>query len=222
MIAFPLVATLLIALHGDAWTRPRPLLLASLFLVWALRLGLHLFVRIRSNPEDPRYLKLIRLWESRADRNFYFLFLFEGLLVAILSVPLYVAFFSETQKLSIFAWVGAAIFCLALLLEILADSQLSRFRKANAGRGQVCDVGLWKYSRHPNYFFEILVWFSFGVFVLDLSAWGLCSGVVMGLLIYFVTGVPPSEAQSLASRGELYRAYQKRTSILVPWFVKRE
>jgi steroid 5-alpha reductase family enzyme len=107
--------------------------------------------------------------------------------------------------------------------EAVADAQLRAFKAHPASKGRVCAFGLWKYSRHPNYFFEWVVWIGYAVFALG-SPWGwagLASPLLMLFFLLRVTGIPPSEARALATRGDEYRDYQRRTSVFVPWFPKK-
>jgi steroid 5-alpha reductase family enzyme len=104
--------------------------------------------------------------------------------------------------------------------EALADRQLESFKRDPQNRGRVCDVGLWRYSRHPNYFFEWLIWLSYALYA-STSPAGWAAWIAPALILYFllrVTGIPATEAQALRSRGDAYRRYQARTSPFVPWF----
>jgi steroid 5-alpha reductase family enzyme len=116
--------------------------------------------------------------------------------------------------------VATALWVLGVLGEATADAQLQVFKKIASNKGRVCDVGLWRYSRHPNYFFEWIIWCGYGLFAVT-TPWGL-SGLIapalMFLLLYFVSGIPLNEAQSLKSKGALYVEYQKRTSKFFPWW----
>ena len=119
-------------------------------------------------------------------------------------------------------WLGCALWLVALGGETLADRQLAAFKDDPANRGKVCDSGLWRYSRHPNYFFEWLVWVSFFLFALP-SPWGWTTIFAPALMLFFllrVTGIPYTEQQSLRSKGDAYRAYQRVTSPFIPWFPK--
>jgi len=113
---------------------------------------------------------------------------------------------------------GALLWLIAIGGESLADSQLSAFRNRPENQGKVCDRGLWKYSRHPNYFFEWMIWVAFAVVALgSTGGWlGTLSPIIMYYLLTQVTGIPPAETQSLKSRGDAYRAYQARTSAFFP------
>ena len=115
---------------------------------------------------------------------------------------------------------GAALWLLALAGEARADRELAAFKRDPANQGRVCDRGLWRYSRHPNYFFEWLVWVAYFVFALA-SPWGWIA--ILGpasilFLLLRVTGIPMTEEQSIRSRGDAYRRYQRTTSAFVPWF----
>ena len=119
-----------------------------------------------------------------------------------------------------FAIGGIALWLIGLLGESLADRQLARFRADPANKGKVCRTGLWNYSRHPNYFFEWLVWVGYAVFALG-SPWGWLGLLAPALMLHFlrnVTGIPMTEELSLKSKGDAYREYQRTTSAFVPWF----
>ncbi|RYZ63595.1 MAG: DUF1295 domain-containing protein, partial [Proteobacteria bacterium] len=118
--------------------------------------------------------------------------------------------------------VGVCLFIAGLLGETVADRQLKNFVRERDNRGLVCEVGLWNYSRHPNYFFESVIWLGLGTFALGSpgGAWALISTGILITLITQVTGVPYAEKQSIKSKGDLYRAYQATTSAFVPWFKK--
>jgi steroid 5-alpha reductase family enzyme len=120
-------------------------------------------------------------------------------------------------------WLGFSVWLVAILGESLADRQLAAFKADPSNRGKVCSAGLWKFSRHPNYFFEWLVWVALFLFALP-APWGWTTIFAPALMLFFllrVTGIPYTEQQSLRSRGEAYRSYQRTTSAFVPWFPKR-
>ena len=119
-------------------------------------------------------------------------------------------------------YLGIVVWCLAIAGESLADYQLHQFRQQENTRGQVCQTGLWYYSRHPNYFFEWLHWWSY-VCLAITGSWGWLTIFAPLSMLYFilkVTGIPPTEKQALKSRGEAYRRYQQTTSAFFPWFPK--
>ena len=114
---------------------------------------------------------------------------------------------------------GALLWCFSVGNTILTDRQLAQFRAIPDHRGKTCRVGWWRYSRHPNYFFEWLHWWSYVVLAAGSPFWWatLAAPATMLYLLFRVTGIPPTEAQALASRGEDYRSYQRTTSMFFPW-----
>jgi steroid 5-alpha reductase family enzyme len=120
-------------------------------------------------------------------------------------------------------WVGIALWIAAASLEATADRQLAAFRRDPVNRGRVMARGLWRWSRHPNYFFQTLTWVAYALIAVA-APWGWLAFLAPALILYlvlFVTGVPPAEESSLRSRGDDYRRYQERTSVFVPWPPKR-
>jgi steroid 5-alpha reductase family enzyme len=118
--------------------------------------------------------------------------------------------------------IGVVIALMAMLGEMLADYQLNQFKKSAESKGKTCRSGLWRYSRHPNYFFDWLWWSGLALMATQSPhGWvGWASPMLILWLIFKVTGIPASEAQSLLTRGEEYRQYQQQTSVFVPWFPK--
>jgi len=126
--------------------------------LWGLRLGLHLALRAARGPEDARYTRLKRRWGGNIRVKFLGLFLFQGLLDLALAWPFLVACLDRRPHLQGLAWAGAAVWAASLAGEALADAQLTRFKARAHDRGQVCAAGLWRWSRHPNFFFQWLAW----------------------------------------------------------------
>lgn len=169
--------------------------------------------------EDSRYRELRRRWREKGREQLTFAIFYQAqaLLAAMLSVPALLASFNGSGSLAAVQWVGVALWTVAATLEWTADRQLARF-KASGGEG-VMDRGLWRYSRHPNYFFQTLTWVAYALIAVA-APWGWLAFLAPALILYlvlFVTGVPPAEESSLRSRGDAYRRYQKRTSVFVPW-----
>jgi steroid 5-alpha reductase family enzyme len=192
-------------------------------LLWSLRLGTTILRRVRHHhpQEDARYATLRERWPT--PRHFLAFFQIQAAVAAWFTIPFWFACFGEGTGES-WTLAGAALAALALVGEAIADAQLARFKSNPANRGKVCEIGLWRYSRHPNYFFEALVWVGFALSALGHS-WGWVVVTCPLLMLYFllcVTGIPLTEAHSLRSRGEAYRAYQRRTSAFIPWFPKSD
>ena len=204
---------------------PRRVLIASMFAAHGLRLGWHLAKRIIGEPEEGRYTQLRKEWGASGNLNLKFLgfFEFQAVLNAFLTLPLLLACFNRAPQLHPLEIAGAALFVAGLLGETVADAQLAAFKRDPANKGAVCDVGLWRYSRHPNYFFEWLIWIAYAVFAVA-SPHGWIAMAMPVLMLHFlinVTGIKATEEQALRSKGERYRLYQARTSGFVPWFPKR-
>jgi steroid 5-alpha reductase family enzyme len=189
--------------------------------IWGLRLALHLWRRVRAEPEDGRYRALRARWGA-AQARWFGLFQFQAGLIALFCVPFLVAAGNPSVRP---AWLVAAlvIFVVSIGGEDIADGQLARFRADPANRGRTCRLGLWRYSRHPNYFFEWLHWFTYVAIAIGAphAVWSLAGPVVMFVFLRWVSGIPFTEAQALRTRGEDYRDYQRRTSILFPWPPRR-
>jgi steroid 5-alpha reductase family enzyme len=212
------------ATTGAGWG-PRRALMAALVGIWSVRLGTHLYRRVRSHHpvEDARYQSMRVLWSADFGRKMGIFFQQQAISVVILGLPFLLIARNPATEFHVLEIAGAALWLVALFGESLADAQLAAFKQNPANAGQVCAVGLWAHSRHPNYFFEWCVWLGFFVFACA-SPWGwtslICPLGILYLLLN-VTGVPMAEAQSLKSRGDAYRAYQQRVSAFVPWFSKK-
>jgi steroid 5-alpha reductase family enzyme len=190
-------------------------------MTWSLRLGTHIFVRVlKHHPkEDVRYEGLRARWSGSG--MFLLFHELQAIIVAIFSIPFLLAAWSP-RPLGLLDLAGLAIVLLALLGESIADHQLRLFKTDPANRGRVCNLGLWHFSRHPNYFFEFLVWIGFAIASLK-TPYGWITCVCPLLMYYFltkVTGIPLTEEYSLKSKGDAYREYQRTTSAFIPWFRK--
>ncbi len=211
------------ALAADGYP-PRRAALALLASFWGLRLALYLLVnRVLRGPEDGRYRMLREQWGERAPLYFFLFFQMQALWAILFSIPFLVVADHSNPVWSPFDTGGVLLWLMAVLGEALADAQLARFRAAPEHRGKTCREGLWRYSRHPNYFFEFLHWWAY-VLLGAGAPYGwltLLGPVAMLLFLYKITGIPYTEKQALASRGEDYRQYQESTSALIPWFPKK-
>jgi steroid 5-alpha reductase family enzyme len=172
--------------------------------------------------EDTRYAELRRRWRERGREQLTFAIFYEAqaLLAAMLAVPFVLAAFNRQHGLQPLEWIGAAVWVVAFAGGWLADEQLRRFKADPANKGQTMRSGLWRLSRHPNYFFQSLAWIAYAL-VASAAPWGFIgflSPIVIIPLILFVTGIPPAEEASVRSRGDDYRRYQRETSPFIPWF----
>ncbi len=196
-------------------------LVGVLAAAWAVRLGLHLWRRIHGKEEDGRYQAMRAYFGERAGLAFFVFFQMQAVFVVVFTAPV-VAAIARPGALGWRDGLGVLIWAVALGGEALADHQLAAFKRDPGTAGQVCRRGLWRYSRHPNYFFEWVHWFTYLVIGGALGTalgWAALAGpaVMLGFLLV-VTGVPYTEKRALASKGEAYRRYQRETSAFIPWF----
>jgi steroid 5-alpha reductase family enzyme len=192
---------------------------------WSFRLTWYLIRdRLIGKPEDGRYQMLRKSWGAQAQPWFFLFFQFQGWLVVFFSAP-FVIIASTSNTFG--AWydiLALVIWLTALSGETIADAQLEKWRNNTDNKGRTCRAGLWRYSRHPNYFCEWLLWFAYVALAASSAWWPITLIVPMVLLflILKVTGIPYTEKRALASRGDDYRAYQRTTSAFIPWFPKSE
>ena len=202
----------------------RKLIALTMALLWSLRLGTYLFIRVKKHHphEDVRYEVLREKWQSQLARNFFFFFQAQAVLIVLLSVPVLLACTNSAPQLGIIEWIGFGLWLLGIGGEALSDAQMQRFKSDPQNKGKVCQIGLWRYSRHPNYFFESVVWWGFWLFACG-SSWGWITFYAPAMILYFllrVTGIPLTEECAVKSKGDAYREYQRTTSAFVPWWPK--
>lgn len=218
--------TVIAGLFGLTALTPRSsfLPIALVVVVWSTRLAAHLVGRgAATGSEEGRYVTLRQRWALQASRKFFIFFQAQAALAALLSSAFVISFVSEP-------WDGGALRAIGMIVaivgvggEALSDAQLARWKRDPSNRGKVCDAGLWAYSRHPNYFFEWCVWIGYALYGLAFhGGWiaVLGQGVILAS-IFGVTGIPPTEAQAIQSKGEAYRRYQQRVSKFFPLPPKR-
>ena len=198
----------------------RQWLVAAFVAAWSLRLGVHIAERTAGITDDPRYAAFAEEWGIHAPRRMFLFLQNQGFGSIPLVFAIFVAAHVPSPDLRLQDYLGALVLLLGIVGEAFADTQLKQFRERPGSRGLVCDIGLWRWSRHPNYFFEWLGWLAYPVIAISPDyAWGwaaLLAPAFMYWILVYVTGIPPLEAQMLRSRGERYRDYQSRTSIFFP------
>jgi steroid 5-alpha reductase family enzyme len=207
---------------ADAAPNPRQWLVAALVAIWSVRLGLHIAVRTAAITDDPRYAAFAREWGVDSPRRMFVFLQNQGFGSIPLVFAIFVAARFPLTALRFQDYLGALILLIGIAGEALADAQLRNFRIDPANKGRVCDVGLWRWSRHPNYFFEWFGWLAFPLFAIDAGGnypWGwfaLLAPVCMYWLLVHVSGVPPLEEHMLRTRGDRFRVYQRQTSVFFP------
>lgn len=197
--------------------------IALMPLAWGLRLGTYLWRRNHGKPEDGRYTTLRQEWGEAAPWRMWRFFQIQVVFSLLIAVGLWAAS-RRTDDLP-WPWFALAVglWCVSLVGEALADAQLARFKANPAHRGRVCRSGLWRYSRHPNYFFECLHWAAY--IPLAWGDWTVALAclppAVMAFLLLKLSGVPATEAQAAKTRPE-YAEYIRTTSAFIPWPPKRD
>lgn len=201
---------------------PRGILVCGLVLAWGLRLAFHIFVRNRNRSEDFRYAKWRRDWGRLfALRSYLQVFLLQGLILLVVSYPLMLVNRTPGRSLGALDFVGAAVWALGFIFETVGDAQLLRFKRAPENKGKIIMTGLWRITRHPNYFGEATMWW--GIFLIALGAADGWTAVISPLLITFlllrVSGVRMLEKKYEGNPE--FKAYARRTSAFLPWFPKK-
>jgi steroid 5-alpha reductase family enzyme len=211
----------LFALLGPAPLQIR-VVLGVLAGLWGLRLGTHLFLRNIGKPEDGRYTRFRKEWGTNANRNMFWFFQFQVVMALLLAIGFMVVGWRVDVPAAPLIAIAALIWLISVVGEAVADWQLEQFKKNPANKGKVCSTGLWHYSRHPNYFFECLHWFTY-VFLAIGSPWvwaALAPPAIMAWLLLKMSGIPITEKHLAQSRPG-YAEYIKTTSAFIPWPPKK-
>ena len=215
-------AGLALAPLNGASPSARQILVAALALIWALRLGLYVALRVASSPEDRRYAELREDWGAAFQTRLFGFLLLQAPVGLLLAAAIMLAARNPSPGLGLGDVAGAAILAIAILGEGLADEQMRRFKADPSSHGRICDQGLWAWSRHPNYFFEWFGWLAYPVIAWPMGAvypWGWAAWIAPALMYLVLdkgTGVPPLEAHMLKSRGQAFADYQGRVARFFP------
>ena len=211
------VAAVVYAVFSHGWA-PRRIAIAAMVSLTGVRLSYYLGRRVLSHPEEGRYVALREEWGGNIELKFLGFFLFQAVLVGLLSMPYLLASQNATEAFQPLEFLALGLFLAGFVGESTADAQLKAFKADATNRGKTCRAGLWNYSRHPNYFFEWVMWLSYFVYACA-SPWGWATAYAPALMLHFllnVTGVKITEEQCLRSRGEDYAKYQRDVSMFVP------
>ncbi len=203
--------------HG---TVDRRTVLLVLIAAWALRLAGHIGSRTKGgHEEDPRYAKFIEEWGDSASWRLFLFLQVQAVVAFVLVLAVFLAATNDTTFPRLVDGLAILIAAVALAGEGIADWQLGRFRRTTQAKTEVCEVGLWHYSRHPNYFFEWLYWCCwplFAITTMTLSWISLLAPLLMYGLLAHVSGIPPLEDHMLRSRGEKFSNVQQRVNAFFP------
>jgi len=219
-LGFTLIAWLAFTVTPQGYL-PRKQLMVTLVTVWGLRLALHISLRNWGKPEDLRYAK----WREENGMNwwwvsFFKVFLLQGVLMWLISTPILAAQTSGFPAiLAPLDYLGASLWTFGLLIESIGDLQLTLFKADASNGGKLLATGLWKYTRHPNYFGEAVLWWGFYVIALAAGSWwAIFSPIIMTFLLMKVSGVAMLERTMKSKPG--YEDYMRRTNAFIPWFPK--
>jgi steroid 5-alpha reductase family enzyme len=195
----------------------RDFLLASLVVIWGIRLAVHIHLRNRGRGEDFRYRQWREEWGRTAlVRSYFQVFLLQGFILLVIAAPLFVSAVSEGPPLQGWAIAGSVVWAIGLAFEAIGDEQLRRFKKRHGNSGRIMTTGLWGYTRHPNYFGEVVLWW--GIFLIALPAengwWAIMSPLAITFLILRVSGIPMLEKKYEGNPE--FEAYRRRTSAFIP------
>ena len=220
-LGFTIVALLTFFL--DKGFTARHIVVTALVVIWGTRLTTHIFLRHRGKGEDPRYAAWRKEWGRWVIiRSFFQVFMLQGLLLLFIVYVVIVVNSSSVEGFSILDICGLAVWIIGFLFESVGDFQLKQFLADEKNRGHIMSTGLWRYTRHPNYFGEATMWW--GIFLIALSVpygWtAIISPIVITFLLLRVSGVILLEKEFMDN--EEFNEYKKRTSAFIPWFPKRE
>jgi len=193
-----------------------------LTIIWGMRLAIHIGVRTKGKPEDFRYKKWRDEWGKYfVLRSYLQVYLLQGFFMWIISVPIILVSMAKNQPISLFMFVGLIIWLIGFAFESIGDYQLMQFIKHKQNKSDIMQTGLWKYTRHPNYFGEVLVWWGIFIMVLPLEygLWAIISPITISFLLLYVSGIPMLEAKY--KDNVTFQEYKKRTSAFFPMLPKK-
>jgi steroid 5-alpha reductase family enzyme len=219
-LGFVLLAGLNLALSSAP--TPRHIAVTGLVFVWGVRLAGHIFIRNRGRGEDFRYAAWRRSWgRAFVLRSYLQVFLLQGVFLLLIASPLFVVGRAPQSPGAVFDIIGGLVWLAGFLFEVVGDAQLTRFKRNPDTMGRRLTTGLWRYTRHPNYFGEALLWWGIFLIVVPLRGGGVAalSPLTITLLLRFVSGVPLQEKKS--RKNPDFAAYARLTNAFFPWFPKR-
>lgn len=214
-----------LAFFWEYWSVRQEFLLAMITL-WGLRLGIRIFRKNWGKPEDFRYRAWREAWIKRGMLYFFFrslgqIYLLQGAVVLIVGLPIFIAFSQVQTPFTWINWAGLGLWVIGFFFESVGDWQLDRFIRNRANTGKIMTTGLWRYTRHPNYFGEVTMWWGIFLFVigLPLAALSFLSPLLMTFLLLKVSGIPMLEAR-FAGQSD-WEKYKKKTNTFFPWWPKK-
>jgi steroid 5-alpha reductase family enzyme len=196
-------------------------LIYALMIIWTSRLTILIVYRLIKFKTDGRYEELDKKWAGSLPSKYFIFFMAQGAAAIVMTLPLlFIATFQKEHWMDVLG-----IFCMiiGLIGVISSDVSLQSFIAKKENRGEVCEKGLWKYSRHPNYFFEWVYWLGLFFFAVTVSGgWiTILSPLTLLITLLFFTGIPAAEERSLITKKEKYIDYQRRVSSFIPWLPRK-
>lgn len=207
------------------WINPtiftRKIILSLIVVIWGLRLTLHIFLRNKGKGEDFRYKNWRNTWKFFILRSYFQVFMLQGSIMFVVALPIIFVNSAEPTSLTFFDLIGIILFCAGFIFETIGDQQLVSFKKNPENKGKIITTGLWKYTRHPNYFGEALLWWGIALMALSYpgSWYFLISPILITLLLRYVSGVPMLEKKYEGRKD--FENYKKTTPIFIPWLPKK-
>ena len=168
-------------------------IISLIVFIWALRLSVHIYFRSRGKQEDFRYAQWRKEWGDKAMINaFVRVFMLQGLIMLVVALPIMLTFYNSHGSHILFSFAGLLIYVLGLSFESIGDYQLYKFKKNKDNKGKIIQSGLWKFTRHPNYFGEAVLWWGIGIYAIGIgsSIAALTGPLVINLLLVYVSGIP--------------------------------
>jgi len=221
-VGFVVVNTFYVFMSGEL--NARKIVILTLVCIWGFRLAIYLAIRNIGKGEDFRYQEFRQNYGPKRYWWFSYFqtFLLQGVLIMIISLPLLgINYNNSNGNLQILDYLGIIIWIIGFTFETVGDFQLSNFKRDSKNKGKILHTGLWKYTRHPNYFGDSAVWWAYGIFSIAAgSYWQAIGAVIMTLLILKISGVSLLE-KTLKETKPQYKEYIQKTSSFIPWFPKK-
>ena len=221
-LGFVVVNTFYVFMSGEL--NARKIVILTLVCIWGFRLAIYLAIRNIGKGEDFRYQEFRQNYGPKRYWWFSYFqtFLLQGILIMIISLPLLgINYNNINGNLEILDYLGIIIWIIGFTFETVGDFQLSNFKRDPKNKGKILHTGLWKYTRHPNYFGDSAVWWAYGIFSIAAgSYWQAIGAVIMTLLILKISGVSLLE-KTLKETKPQYKEYIQKTSSFIPWFPKK-
>lgn len=221
-LGFVVVNTFYVFMSGEL--NARKIVILTLVCIWGFRLAIYLAIRNIAKGEDFRYQEFRQNYGPKRYWWFSYFqtFLLQGILIMIISLPLLgINYNNSNGNLQILDYLGIIIWLIGFTFETVGDFQLSNFKRDSKNKGKILHTGLWKYTRHPNYFGDSAVWWAYGIFsIASGSYWQAIGAVIMTLLILKISGVSLLE-KTLKETKPQYKEYIQKTSSFIPWFPKK-